>query len=408
MEEKSLVFTRSGAAIIPMQLTSGFINSLYFTFIPLYVYDLYGFIASSLCRTLVAVTAILLSWVWGWVSDVFSSKKKLLVISILGQAIFTVLFALTQIVGEPGLMNLIFILFMYTLAALFTSMYNPVRNSVITLMSKEEGRASNIGSFFLFSSAGWGIGALIIGYLWEIIPLYWIFIFTGGIHLLSMVIFQAVFQESDVTTEESTRRGIIEGLRNMKPLLLYITLAILLVSVGRGIFLPIFQIKMYIIFGRESLWIGIISALSGLAGAIGSFAYGKLTDRIGDSFALKLGIFGNVALFLLGILNHPLTAALVWIFPVWPLIAVSSVSLAAGHSEETRRGEAQGVVESARSFSGFFSVIGGIVATFVGAEENVDNLNPFFFSLITLPLLALIPVSRSKLGEEERRKREED
>jgi len=403
MVEKSLVFTRSGAAIIPMQLTSGLVNSLYFTFIPLYVYDLYGFIASSLCRTLVAVTAILLSWVWGWVSDVFSSKKKLLVISILGQAIFTVLFALTQFVGEPGLLNLIFILFMYTLAALFTSMYNPVRNAVITLMSKEEGRASNIGSFFLFSSAGWGIGALIIGYLWEIVPLYWIFIFTGGIHLLSMVIFQVIFQESDVTTEEPARRGIIEGLRNMKPLLLYITLAILLVSVGRGVFLPIFQIKMYIIFGRESFWIGVISALSGLAGAIGAFAYGKLTDRIGDSFALKLGIFGNVALFLLGILNHPLTAALVWIFPVWPLIAVSSVSLAAGHSEKTRRGEAQGVVESARSFSGFFSVIGGIVATLVGAEDNMDNLNPFFFSLITLPLLALIPVSRSKLGEEEKR-----
>mgnify|MGYP006289228633 CR=1 FL=1 len=148
--------------------------------------------------------------------------------------------------------------------------------------------------------------------------------------------------------------------------------------------------------------------MSGLAGAIGSFAYGKLTDRIGDSFALKLGIFGNVALFLLGILNLPLTAALVWIFPVWPLIAVSSVSLAAGHSEETRRGEAQGIVESARSFSGFFSVIGGIVATLVGAEESVDNLNPFFFSLIALPLLALIPVSRSKLGEEEKRKREQD
>ncbi len=405
MEEKSLVFTRSGAAIIPMQLTSGLVNSLYFTFIPLYVYDLYGFIASSLCRTLVAVTAILLSWVWGWVSDVFSSKKKLLVISILGQAIFTVLFALTQFVGEPGLLNLIFILFMYTLAALFTSMYNPVRNAVITLMSKEEGRASNIGSFFLFSSAGWGIGALIIGYFWEIVPLYWIFIFTGGIHLLSMVVFQVIFQESDVTTEEPARRGIIEGLRNMKPLLLYITLAILLVSVGRGVFLPIFQIKMYIIYGRESFWIGVISALSGLAGAIGAFAYGKLTDRIGDSFALKLGIFGNVALFLLGILNHPLTAALVWIFPVWPLIAVSSVSLAAGHSEETRRGEAQGIVESARSFSGFFSVIGGIVATSVGAEENMDNLNPFFFSLISLPLLALIPVSRSKLGEEEKRKK---
>ena len=258
MEEKSLVFTRSGAAIIPMQLTSGFINTLYFTFIPLYVYDLYGFIASSLCRTLVAVTAILLSWVWGWVSDVFSSKKKLLIISIFGQAMFTVLFALTQVVGEPGPLNLVFILFMYTLAALFTSMYNPVRNSVITLMSKEEGRASNIGSFFLFSSAGWGIGALIIGYLWEIIPLYWIFMFTGGIHLLSMVIFHAVFQESDVATEEPARRGIIEGLRNMKPLLLYITLAILLVSVGRGIFLPIFQIKMYIILdGRVS---GLVSS----------------------------------------------------------------------------------------------------------------------------------------------------
>jgi len=210
-----------------------------------------------------------------------------------------------------------------------------------------------------------------------------------------------LFQEEDVETEAPPRRGVIESLRNMKPVLFQVTLAILLISVGRGVFLPLFQVKMYEIYGRESFWIGVISALSGLAGAIGSFGYGKLTDRIGDSTALRLGMFGNLGLFLLGILNHPITAALVWIFPIWPLISVSSVSLAAGHSEDTRRGEAQGVIESARSFSGLFSVIGGIAAFLLGAEQDINRLAPFFLSLILFPILAYVPAKRSENKDSE-------
>jgi MFS family permease len=166
--------------------------------------------------------------------------------------------------------------------------------------------------------------------------------------------------------------------------------------VGRGIFLPIFQIKMYIIFGKESIWIGIISGLSGMASAIGAYGYGKLAQRIGDSSAIKLGIFGNSALFLLGTLNYQLTVALVWIFPVWPLIGVSSVSMAATHSKDTERGEAQGVVESARSFSGLFSVIGGIAALLIGASDNINMLTPIFLSMLIFPIIAYLPLRRSQ------------
>ncbi|MFO7837453.1 MAG: MFS transporter [Candidatus Thorarchaeota archaeon] len=407
MTEKSILRSRSGFALIPMQITGGFILSLYFTFIPLYVYDLYGFVASSLCRTIVAITAISLSWVWGYISDIFASRKKLLALSMLGQAAFTITFPLTELASGSGILHLGMLLFAYMLASLFTSLYNPVRNAAITLMEqKEEQRASNIGAFFLFSSAGWGLGGLLIGYIWDIWPLYLTFTFTAAIHIIAMAIFLILFQEEDIETEASPSRGVLEGLRNMKPVLFQVTMAILLISVGRGVFLPLFQVKMYEIYGKESFWIGIISALSGLAGAIGSFGYGKLTDRIGDSFALRLGIFGNLGLFLLGILNHPISAAMVWIFPIWPLISVSSVSLAAGHSEDTRRGEAQGVVESARSFSGLFSVLGGIAAFLLGAEENIDRLTPFFLSLILFPILAYLPAARSeeraKEGEHER------
>ena len=402
MTEESILRSRSGFALIPMQITGGFVLSLYFTFIPLYVYDLYGFIASSLCRTLVAITAISLSWVWGWVSDMFASRKKLLAISMIGQAAFTVLFPLTELVAGSGMFHLAILLFAYMLASLFTSLYNPVRNATITLMEqREERRASNIGAFFLFSSVGWGLGGLLIGYLWDIWPLHLTFLFTAGIHLVAMAIFLVLFQEEDVETEAPPRRGVIESLRNMKPVLFQVTLAILLISVGRGVFLPLFQVKIYEIYGRESFWIGVISALSGLAGAIGAFGYGKLTDRIGDSAALRLGMFGNLGLFLLGILNHPITAALVWIFPIWPLISVSSVSLAADHSEDTRRGEAQGVIESARSFSGLFSVIGGIAAFLLGAEQDINRLAPFFLSLILFPILAYVPAKRSESKDSE-------
>jgi MFS family permease len=394
--KRSILLTRSGIALVPMQITSGFVLSLFFTFIPLYVYDIYGFVASSLCRTLVALTAIILSWLWGWVSDRFASKKNLLAISMLGQAGFTVLFAVSQLFTEGDVFHLVFLLLTYTLASLFTAIFNPVRNAAITLMAKEEDRAENIGLFFLFSSAGWGLGGFFLGYWWDIWSLSLTVSVTALLHIFSLFFFFALFQERDIKTEQSIRRSLFKGIRDMNPVLMYIVLVVLLVSVGRGIFLPIFQIKMYIIFGKESLWIGIISGLSGMGSAIGAYGYGKLTKRLGDSAAIKLGIFGNLALFLLGTLNHPLTVALIWIFPVWPLIGVASVSLAAAHSKDTERGEAQGVIESARSFSGLFSVIGGIAALLIGAGEDVNMLTPIFLSMLIFPIIAFLPLRKSQ------------
>ena len=395
-KQRSILLTRSGIAIVPMQITSGFVLSLFFTFIPLYVYDLYGFVASSLCRTLVAITAIILSWLWGWVSDRFSSKKNLLAISMLGQSGFILLFALSQFFSEGEFIHLVFLLFTYTLTSLFTAIFNPVRNAAITLMTEEEERAESIGLFFLFSSAGWGIGGFLLGYWWDIWSLSVTVSVTALLHIFSLFFFFVLFQDRDVRTEQPVRRGLLKGFREMNPVLMYVALVVLLVSVGRGIFLPIFQIKMYIIYGKESFWIGVISGLSGVGSAIGAYGYGKLTKRVGDSAAIKLGIFGNFALILLGTLNDPLTAALVWIFPVWPLIGVSSVSLAASHSEDTERGEAQGVIESARSFSGLFSVIGGIAALLIGAGEDVNMLTPIFLSMLIFPIIAYLPLRKSQ------------
>jgi MFS family permease len=396
VSKKSILLTRSGIALVPMQITSGFVLSLFFTFIPLYVYDIYGFVASSLCRTLVALTAIILSWLWGWVSDRFASKKNLLAISMMGQAGFTVLFAGSQLFTEGEVLHLVFLLLTYTLASLFTAIFNPVRNAAITLMAREEDRAESIGLFFLFSSAGWGLGGFLIGYWWDVLSIPLTVTITAILHIFALFFFFVFFQESDIETEQPIRRGLFKGIRGMEPVLMYVVLVVLLVSVGRGIFLPIFQIKMYIIFGKESIWIGIISGLSGMASAIGAYGYGKLAQRIGDSSAIKLGIFGNSALFLLGTLNYQLTVALVWIFPVWPLIGVSSVSMAATHSKDTERGEAQGVVESARSFSGLFSVIGGIAALLIGASDNINMLTPIFLSMLIFPIIAYLPLRRSQ------------
>ncbi|NIQ06284.1 MAG: MFS transporter [Candidatus Korarchaeota archaeon] len=392
MERQLPLLTKSGIALIPLQLTAGLIFSLFFTFIPLQIFDLYGFIASSLCRSLVAVTAISLSWLWGWISDHVSSKKKLLGIALAGQAIFTMAFSLTSFFEKTGFIQLLFLLTMYTLASLFTSLYNPVKNSLITLLSGEEGRGTTIGLFFLFSSAGWGLGGFLMGYVLQFWPLSKIVIVVGLFHTCSLIVFLFLFQEKKVQTEEPITRGIIESFKAINPFLLQIAFTIILISVGRGIFLPIFQIKMWIVFDKQSLWIGIITALSGIGGAVGSLLYGHLSDRIGNLAALTLGILGNFALFLLGILNYPLTVALVWILPIWPLIAVSSVAFAADYSQDTRRGEAQGIIESARSFSGLFSVIGGVIATLIGAEGNINRLAPIFLFLCLFPLLAFLPL----------------
>lgn len=396
MSQSSILLDKNSIALIPLHITTGFVLSLFFTFIPLHIYDLYGFIASSLCRTLVAISAIALSWIWGWLSDVMGSKKTILAIAMGGQATFTMAFAIAGAFGSSGLFLLLILLLMYTVASLFTSMYYPVKNAIITLMRGKKERGRTVGVFFFFSSLGWGLGGYLTGYWLSFWSLSRTVLLIGSIHLLSLLFFLLLFQEKEIETRQPIRRGLIESLRTMDRVFLWITLSIILVSVGRGIFLPIFQIKMWIVFGKQSVWVGIITGLSGIAGAVGSFLYGRLSDRIGQTSALRLGILGNFALFLLGSLNFSFTVALVWIFPIWPLIAVSSVAVAANYSEKTRRGEAQGVIRSARSFSGLFSVIGGVVARFIGASQDINRLTPFFIVLCVFPALALLPLWHSR------------
>lgn len=107
MSETSLLLQRNGIALIPLQVTSGFIMSLFYTFIPLRIFDFFGFIASAFCRTLVAFSTITLSWIWGWFSDVAGSKKTILGISIGGQAFFTMAFTFSEFFNE-GSWSLLF------------------------------------------------------------------------------------------------------------------------------------------------------------------------------------------------------------------------------------------------------------------------------------------------------------
>lgn len=395
MSDRPVFLTRNGVALIPLHITAGLILSLFFTFIPLHIYELFGFIASSLCRSLVSITSLALAWMWGWLSDVTTSKKKILGLSMGGQAFFTMCFVFSDFL-QGGIPLLAFFLLMYTLTSLFTSIYYPVKNAIITLMTREKGRGENVGVFFFFSSLGWGIGGYLNGYVLSLWTLGKTALLMGVLHLFALLFFLLIYREKEIEGEEPIKRGFLEGIQKMEPVLLWITLAIILISVGRGIFLPIFQIKMWIVFEKQSVWVGLITGLSGVAGAVGSFLYGKLSDHIGQASALTLGIIGNFVLFLLGVLNYQVTLAFVWIFPIWPLIAVSSVAIAANYSKATRRGEAQGVIRSARSFSGLFSFIGGVVAQFIGAAQDINRLTPFFLSLCIFPVLALLPLWKSK------------
>lgn len=396
MSSRPILLRKNGIALIPLHITTGFVLSLYFTFLPLHIYELFGFIASSLCRSLVAATSISLSWLWGWFSDVSSSKKRLLTLSMTGQAVFTMVFVLSPLLKNTGFLHLLFLLAIYAIASLFTSLFYPVKNAVITLLTTQKERGKGVGSFFLFSSIGWGIGGYLIGYWLSVLSFALTVFLVSVFHLCSVLFFSLVFEEKEIKTKPPIKRGLFQSLKKMNPILQYITLSIILISVGRGIFLPIFQIKMWIFFDKQSLWVGIITGLSGVAGAVGSYLYGSLSDHIGKTAALTLGIIGNFALLLMAILSQPITIALVWIFPIWPLIAVSSVALAADYSEETRRGEAQGIIRSARSFSGLFSVVGGIIATLLRAEEQISRLNPFFLTLCIFPALALLPLWKSR------------
>ncbi|NIQ07832.1 MAG: MFS transporter [Candidatus Korarchaeota archaeon] len=177
----------------------------------------------------------------------------------------------------------------------------------------------------------------------------------------------------------------------MEKTLLIFGIAIFILGVSRNIFFTFFKIKLFLAYEGSYKIFGIASTLAGLGGAGATILYGKMVDRFGGVKIFAVGSLVYMSFyFILAFSRNPIILTIPWIVPVGSLISIPAVSLTAELSEEKARGRAQGVVSGAQRIAGIGTVIGGLVADYIGALEDIQQLNLIFLGLTPFPLLSVI------------------
>ncbi|NIQ08095.1 MAG: MFS transporter [Candidatus Korarchaeota archaeon] len=385
MKEENILLTRNGIAIAVLQLGLGVSGSLFFPFIEPLLFDLgASYTLITFRRTFVALASLFTSWVWGALSDFFQSHKSLMTFGFGTSVVFCIPFLFFHsLVYSP-----LFLLFSLAFFSLFRSMVFPVRNSVVTLISKEESGGANLGYIYTIFYLGWGGGSLFFGYMIEAGHLIRAFFLTALLSYLALSAFYLLFQDEKVEVKgkvEVEKKNILEMLAEVEKPLLILALAIFLLGISRNIFFSLFKIKLYVAYGRNYGLLGLVTTISGVGGAAATMLYGKSVDRFGGFTIFVVGALMCMGFyFTLAFSSNPLIITIPWILPVASLLTIPAVSITGRLSEEKKRGRAQGLVSGIRRIAGVGTVIGGITADYVG------NIDLIFLGLTPFPVISIL------------------
>lgn len=390
MKTENILATRNGLALAILQTGLGISGSLFFPFIAPLLYDLNAsFTLITFRRTFVALASLFVSWIWGSLSDMFHSYKELIAFGFGGAISMCIPFLLFPSLSS----NALFLVFALVLFSLFRTMVYPVRNAIITLMSKEESSGKNISYIYVFFYAGWGGGSFLFGRLIEAGKMITAFYITTILSFTLLTIFFLLFQDKQIKTEgtlKGAQKNIIKVLRRVKKPLLILAVGIFILGISRRVFFTFFKIKLYIAYERNFGLLGFATTLSGIGGAIATVFYGQMVDRYGSFKVFAGGALMYICFYiLLAFSSNVVLITIPWILPVSTLVSIPAVNLAGKLSVEQERGSAQGVVSGTRRIAGIGTVFAGIIADYMGATQNVAKLSLIFLGIIPFPIVSV-------------------
>ena len=375
-----------------LQATALAISWQFVTYFVKHELNAISFLQQSAAFAAPAIVTMIMTNVWGSLSDSLKKRKVFMVIGFLGYALTFVLYAIV--------VDIIQYLIVALVGAAFSSAALPMGQAHLTTNVRNKGE--RLGYFVAAQSAGWFFGALLGGAFYDIIGMRALFIVAAilslGTTISSAILIQDIpFDEVD----KSIQRGFRELVR--APGMSRLTAAVALSQIGMNAISAFFTIMIV-----DELGAGDTSylALVGLANSGATFIailvtgeVGKIVDRSGPIKVLILAYASYVTFsFLFGIVTDPIIAVIMWALPIYPLSATAASALAARISGENERGRAMSLIYGAQNAGGWIGpLVGGFFAEYIFfATQPISFLN-MAFNLIALVLA--ISLLRVKLSE---------
>ena len=323
-------------------------------FLPIHLRSLgASYLLIALVSLIPAIETIGLSPAWGGILDKTGRGKKILLVSLLAQAVGFSVFPFLQSPEEYILV--------VSLMGLFSSSFIPVYGAMATLSNRQYGRA--IGGFWTAALLGYATATLFGGILYQYESVNTLFL-LGAIYGLAgtLVVLFAPKDALMIGRSLDISRGYW-GLLKQRNIAILCLLSIT-VLVSTSAFNSFFTIYLVDVLNGSRLTAGL--AATGTT-VLGVFAYrlvGPLNDKIGRKPVFMLGAAGYAAYFtILIFLTNVVVVTVLWILPIYPLVQSAAAALMSDYTSAADRGKGLGLLESAISLgAGLGPLAGGLIA----------------------------------------------
>ncbi len=376
-----------------LQATAQAISWQFVTYFVKHELNAISFLQQSAAFAFPAIVIMIMTNIWGALSDRWKKRKMFMVIGFIGYATTFFLYAFVS--------DIIQYLIVAIVGAAFSSATLPMGQAHLTTNAPNKGE--RLGYFVAAQSAGWFCGALFSGAFYDIIGMRALFIIAATLSLgatasSAVLIHDIPFNEVD----KSIKRGFGELIS--KPGMSRLTAAVALSQIGMNAISAFLAIMIVDELGHGDTsylaFVGLANSGATFIAILVTGKVGKIVDKSGPVKVLILAYASYTTFaFLFGIVTDPTIAAIMWALPIYPLSATATSALAAQISGEDERGRAMSLIYGAQNAGGWIGpLIGGFFAEYIFfATQPISFLN-MTFNLIAL--LLAISLLRAKLGND--------
>jgi MFS family permease len=351
-------FEKNVSALMAFSVLIGITIGFNFTILPIHIINLNGDLFwVGLVVSLQYLALVIMTFVWGAISDRLGQRKNIIVAGNLIASIFYFFFPFADIILLTILRGIqVFFLASWITAYALATEYRPRAKGEI------------IGLFTLFNSVGWGLGSFLSGFIYAL-DITWFFYITGIFSALAALVLLPVSDPPLHKMKKYTLDSILK-LKNI-PEILKLCYTVMILIVGSYMVFAIFSIYLKI-NGIPIQAIGIVVALSGLPSAGLSSVVGKLCDVYGRKIILLTSIVLYAFIWIVyGLIDNIWIVIALWLVPAYTFFTISSITMISDLTPSIERGRGIGLMNSFYNLGAFAgSILGGIIAAYFGYQPT--------------------------------------
>jgi MFS family permease len=281
------------------------------------------------------------------------------------------------------------------IGALFSAASIPAGQALATTATEKKGE--RLGFMLVAQSAGWFVGALSSGFLYDVIGMFALYQVSAAACVVATITCIVVVEDVEFDpTVAHERKSVLSLLRI--PGMARLSAAAAMSAMGIQAIASMMAIMIVDELAGLPSYVGLANSGATLLAVFITGYIGKVIDRRGPSGVL-IAAYGSYAIFAVGfaLVADPIGAALLYSLPIYPLSNTAAYAFAALLSGDEERGGAMGIVNGAQNAGvAIGPIIGGIFAEYIFFRvQPVSWINMVFNLIALLFAISLVPIARS-------------